>query len=197
MRKRGIQAVFRHRHGYVQKYSKQHDVTCRGDSYSPLSRMESSQTCAQSVMRDDDQDVSKRQDGYEDEQVDETPEDAGVEDDEDGNEVATDMRNPCSSRTGSATRKHHQFTHHCVRGRMQSFPHRWLGGEVHEEVVTQMNHCIRNSRPHDDFITTRVGMDDSFGSCETICVEYEGTRDVLDVKAIASLARALSQPHPT
>ena len=57
--------------------------------------MENSQTCAPSVVRDDDEDVSKRQDGHEDEEVDETPEDAGVEDDEDGDKVATDMRNPC------------------------------------------------------------------------------------------------------
>ena len=105
MPKRVIQAIFCHRNGYRQKYSKQHDVTCRGDSYSPLSRMENSQTCAQSVMRDDDEDVSKRQDGYEDEEVDETPEDAGVEDDEDEDEVATDMRKPCSVRAASATRK--------------------------------------------------------------------------------------------
>ena len=66
MPKRGIQAIFCHRHGYIQKYSKRHDVTCRGGSYSPLPRMENSQTCAQSVMPDDEEDVSKRQDGYED-----------------------------------------------------------------------------------------------------------------------------------
>ena len=71
------------RHGYIQKSSKQHDVTCRGDLYAPLSRMENSQTCAHSAMRDEE-DVSKRQDGYED---DDTPQDAGVEEDEDGNEV--------------------------------------------------------------------------------------------------------------
>ena len=76
-------------------------------------------------MRDDDEDVSKRQDGYEDEEVDET---VGVEDDEDGNEVATDMRNPCSVRTESATRKQYQLTHQCIRGRMPAFPHRCLGG---------------------------------------------------------------------
>ena len=57
--------------------------------------MENSRTCAQSVMRDDDEDVSKRQGVCEDEEVDETPEDAGVEDD--GDEVATDMRNPCKN----------------------------------------------------------------------------------------------------
>ena len=56
-------------------------------------------------MRDDDEDVSKRQDGYEHEEVDETSEDAGVEDDEDGNEVGT-----------------YQLTHQCVRGRMPAFP---------------------------------------------------------------------------
>ena len=69
MSKRGIQATLCHRHGYPQKYTKQHDVKCRGDSYSLLSRMENSQTCAQSAMRDDEEDVSKRQDGYEDEEV--------------------------------------------------------------------------------------------------------------------------------
>ena len=37
-------------------------------------------------------------------------------------------------------------------------------------------------------------MDDS---CEAMRVEYEGTRNVSGVKATASLARALSQPHPT
>ena len=58
-------------------------------------------------MRDDDEDVSKRQDGYEDEEVEETPEDAGVDDDEDGNEVVSDMRDSCSARTKSATRNHH------------------------------------------------------------------------------------------
>ena len=88
MSKRGIQATPCHRHGYLQKYSKQHDVTCRGDSYSPLSRMENSQTCAQSVMRYDEEDVSMRQDD-EDEEVEETLEDAGAEDDEDRDEVAT------------------------------------------------------------------------------------------------------------
>ena len=72
--------------------------------------MENSQTCAQPAMRDGDEDVSKRQDAYEEEEVGETPQDVGVEDDEDGNVVATDMRNPCSARTESATRKRHQFT---------------------------------------------------------------------------------------
>ena len=84
--------------------------------------MENSQTCAQSVMRDDDEDVSKRQDGCEHEEIDETPEDAGEEDDEDGNEVATYDRSQCSVRTESATRKNHQLTHQCVRGRMPAFP---------------------------------------------------------------------------
>ena len=74
MPKRGTQAILCHRHGYLQKCSKQRDVIVSGDLYSPLSRMENSQTCAQYVMRDDDEDVSKRQDGCEDEEVDETPE---------------------------------------------------------------------------------------------------------------------------
>ena len=65
---------------------------------------------------------------------------------------------------------------------------------MHEEVVTQMNQCIKKLRPQEDLISIRVGMDDSG---EAICVEYEGTRNVWGVKAIASLARALSQPHPT
>ena len=60
---------------------------------------------------------------------------------------------------------------------------------VHEEIVIQIDQCIKKSRPHDDLITIRVGMDDSFGSRETICVEYKGTREVLGVKAIAILAR--------
>ena len=68
---------------------------------------------------------------------------------------------------------------------------------MHEEVVTQMNRCISNSRPHHDLITMRFGMDESFGSCEAICVKYEGSRNVEDVKAIASLSRPLCQPHPT
>ena len=156
--------------------------------------MEISQTCAQSVMRDDDEDVSKRQDGYEDKEVDETPEDAGVEDDEHGNEVATDMRNPCSARTESATRKHHQIAHQCVRRRMPDFPHRWLGGRVHEEVVTQINRCIKRLRPQDDLSSIRVGVDDS---CETFCAKCKGTREELGVKTIESLAGALSRPHPT
>ena len=194
MPKRGIQAILCHRYAYIQKYSKQHDVTCRGDSWSPLSRMGNGQTCAQSVTRDDDEDVSKKANGYEDEEVDETPEDAGVEGDEDGEEVATDMRNPCSSRTEGATRKHHQLTHQCVRRRMPAFPHRWWGGGVHEENVTQTNQCIEKLRPQEDLITIRVGMDDSG---EAMCVEYEGTRHVWSVTAIARLARAVSQPHPT
>ena len=48
--------------------------------------MENSQTCVHYAMRDEEEDVSKRQDGCEDEEVDDTPEDAGVEEDEDGNE---------------------------------------------------------------------------------------------------------------
>ena len=156
--------------------------------------MENSQTCAKSATRDDEEEVSKRQDGEEDEEAEETPEDAGVDDDEDGNEVASDMGDPCSVRTESATRKHHPLTRQRARGRRPALPHRWLE-EVHEEIVTQMNQCIKKSRPQDDLITIRVGTDDSCGSCEAICVECKGTRGGLGVKAIAILARSLSQPH--
>ena len=117
-------------------------------------------------------------DGYDDEEAEETPEDAGVDDDEDGNEVASDMRDPCSVRTESATRKHHQLTRRRVRGQMPALRHRWLGGGVCEEIVTQMIHCIKISRLQDD-----------------LCVDCKGTREVLGVKAIAILARSLSQPH--
>ena len=67
--KRGIQAVLCHRHGYPQKYSKQHDLTCRGDSYSLRSKMENFQTGAQSVTREEAEDVSEISDGDEDEDV--------------------------------------------------------------------------------------------------------------------------------
>ena len=113
-----------------------------------------------------------------------------MEDDEDRDEVATEMRNQCSARTESATRKHHQSKHQCVRGRMPALPR-----GVDEEIVIQVDCCIRKTRRQDDLITTRLGVDDSFGSCETTCVEYKGTRDVLGVKAIAILARSLSQPR--
>ena len=52
-----------------------------------------------------------------------------------------------------------------------------------------MDYYFRKTRPQDDIITTRVGVDDSFDSCETICV------DVLCVKAIAILVRSMSQPR--
>ena len=45
-------------------------------------------------------------------------------------------------------------------------------GRVHEENDTQTNQCIKISRPQDDLITIRVGMDDS---CEAICAKCKGT----------------------
>ena len=75
------------------------------------------------VTRDEEEDVSKRQDGYEDDGAVETPEYIGLDDDEDGDEVASDMRDLCSVRTESVTRKHHQLTRQRVRGRMPALPH--------------------------------------------------------------------------
>ena len=62
----------------------------------------------------------------------------------------------------------------------QDPPHRRLG--VREERVIQTDYCFMKSRPEDDFITTPVGVDDSFGRCVAICA-----RDVLGVKALAAL----------
>ena len=87
------------------KVSKQHELKCRGDSYSLLTKMENSHTGAQSVTRDDEEDVSKKQE--EGEEADETAELAGVENDEDESAVATSMRGSDSSGITIAMRKHH------------------------------------------------------------------------------------------
>ena len=133
--------------------------------------------------------MSKGQDGDEDEEVEETPEDAGVEDDEDRDEVATNNRDSCSAGTESATRKHHQIDTPMRKREIVRLPHRWLGGRVDEGIVVQVDYDFRKTRPQYDLITTRVGVDDSFDSCETICV------DVLCLKAIAILVRSMSQPR--
>ena len=88
--------------------------------------------CAPAVR--DDEDVPMGQDGDEEGDVEEPPEDAGVDDDEGGNAVATEMRG--SEEPTNAMRKHHQFTRtpfqawceQCVRGRAPDPPHRRLGG---------------------------------------------------------------------
>ena len=80
-----------------------------------------------------------RQDGDEDGDVEEPPEDAGVDVDEGDDTVATEMRGP--DEVTNAVRKHHQLTHipfqawceQCVRGRAPDPPHRRLGGGVREE----------------------------------------------------------------
>ena len=51
-----------------------------------------------------------------------------MEDDEDRDEVATNVRDSCSAGTESATRKHLQLTQPCARGRMPDLPNRgWQG----------------------------------------------------------------------
>ena len=83
-----------------------------------------------------------------------------------------------------------------------------LGWREHEKSVFNQNRkCYEETssinapmrkRANASLSTSMFGRrDDSFGSCETLCVEYEGTIDVLGVKAIASWARASSQPNPT
>ena len=101
--------------------------------------------------------------GDEDGDVDEASEDAGVDDGEREDVMATEMRGP--EEPTHATRKHHELTHipfqawceQCVRGRAPGPPHRGLGGEVREEKVIQTDCCFMKSRP--------VGVDDSFGRC--------------------------------
>ena len=69
-----------------------------------------------------------RQDGDEDGDVEEPPEDAGVDDDEGEGAVATEMRDP--DEPTNAMRKHQQLTHipfqawceQCVRGRAPDPP---------------------------------------------------------------------------
>ena len=109
MSKRGIQAVLGHKNGYLEKGSKRLDLTCRGDLYFLRAKMENEQVhdCAP-VMRDEE-DVPMRQDGDEDGDVEEPPEDAGVDDDEGEDAVATEMRGP--DEPTNTMRKHHQLTH--------------------------------------------------------------------------------------
>ena len=66
--------------------------------------LENNHTCSQSVVRDDEEDVSGP-DGHEDEEVTETPEDACLD------EIATNTRDSCSVGTESVIRKNHQSTH--------------------------------------------------------------------------------------
>ena len=129
------------------------------------------------VMRDDE-DVPMRQDGDEEGDVEEPPEDAGVDDAEGEDAVATEMRGP--EEPTNAMRKHHQLTHipfqawceQCVRGRTSK-----VGRGVREEIVIQTDYCLMKARPQDDLITTLVGVDDSFGRCVAICVERKGATD--------------------
>ena len=190
-----------HKDGYLQKGSKRLDLTCICGLYFLRAKMENEQVhdCAP-VMRDDE-DVPMRQDGDEDGDVEERPEDAGVDDDEGEDAVATEMRGP--DEPTNATRKHQQLTHfpfqawceQCVRGRASDPPHRRLGGRVREEIVIQTDYCYMKTRPQDDIITTLVGVDDSVGRCVAICVKRKGARYVLGVKALAAFARSLGQPR--
>ena len=149
----------------------------------------------------DDEDMPMGQDGNEEGDVEEPPEDAGVDDDEGEDAVATEMRGP--EEPTNAMRKHHQLTRipfqawceQCVRGRAPDPPHRRLGGRVREEIVIQTDCCFMKTRPQDDLITTLVGVDDSFGRCVAICVERKGARDVLGVRALAAFARSPGQPR--
>ena len=157
MSKRGIQAVLGHNFGYLQKGSTRLDLTCRGDLYFLRAKMVNDHVhdCAP-VMRDDE-DVPMRQDGDEDGDVQEPPEDAGVDDD--GGE--------------DAVGKHHQLTHipfqarceQCVRGRAPDPPHRRLGKQTN---------CLMKTSPLHDLITTPVGVDDRFGRCVAIMRRTQG-----------------------
>ena len=82
MSTRGIQVVLGHKYGYRQRGSQRLDLTCRGDLYFLRAKMENDDVhdCAL-VMRDEDGDVE------------EAPEDAGV-DDEREDAMATEMRGP-------------------------------------------------------------------------------------------------------
>ena len=106
MSKRGIQAVLGHKYGYQHKGSKRLDLTCKGDLYFLRAKMENEQVhdCAP-VMRDDE-DAPMGQDGDEEGDVEEPPEDAGVDDGEGEDAVATEMRGP--DEPTNAKRKHHQ-----------------------------------------------------------------------------------------
>ena len=103
------------------------------------------------VMRDDEN-VPMEQDRDEEGDVEEPPEDVGVDDDEGEDAAATEMRPPDGST--NAMRKHHQLTHipcqawceQCVRGRAPDSPHRRLGGGVREEIVIQTDYCFMKTR---------------------------------------------------
>ena len=90
-----------------------------------------------------------RQDGDEEGDVEEPQEDAGVDDDEGEDAVATDMRGP--EEPTNAMRKHHHLTHiqawceQCVKGRAPEPPHRRLGGRVREETVIQTEPLLHES----------------------------------------------------
>ena len=51
------------------------------------------------------------------------------------------------------------------------------------------------TRPKDDFITARVGVDDSFGRGVKPSASNARARDALGVKVVAVLARSISQPR--
>ena len=121
MSKRGVEAILGHKYGYLQKKgSKRLNLTCRGDLYFLRAKMENDDVhdCAP-VMRDGDEDGD----------VEEAPENAGVDDDEREDAMATEMRGP--DEPTNATRKHHQLTHIPFQARERAPdhpPHRRLGG---------------------------------------------------------------------
>ena len=124
-----------------------------------------------------------------------------MEDDEGEDAVATEMRGP--DEPTHAMRKHHQLTHipfqawceQSVQGRAPDLPIEGWEGREREEIVIQTDYCFMKTKPQDDLITTLVSVDDSSGRCVAICVEREGARDVLGVKAWAAFARSLGQPR--
>ena len=123
MSNRGIQVVLGHKYGYLQKKSKRLELTCRSDLYFFRAKMENEQAHDCALVIRDDEDVSVGQDGDEEGDVEEPPEDAGVDDDEGEESVATEMRGP--EEPTNSMRNHHQLTHtpfqawceQCVRGR--------------------------------------------------------------------------------
>ena len=187
--------------GYLEKGSKRLELTCRGDLYFLRARMEKDDVQDSApVMRDGEQEEPVGREGYEDEYVEEPPEDAGVDDEEREDVVATEMRGP--DEPTNAMRKYHQLSHipfqawceQCVRGRAPDPPHRRIGGGVRDEIVIQTDCCFMKARPQDDIITTLVGVVDSFGRCVAMCVGRKGARDVSGVKVLAAFARSLGQP---
>ena len=121
--KSGMQAVLGHKYGYLQKSSKRLDLTCKGDLYFLRAKTENEQVRDCALVMRDDEEVPMRQDRDEEGDVEEPPEDAGVENDEGEDSVGTEMRGP--DEPTNAMRKHHQSTHipfqtwceQCVRGR--------------------------------------------------------------------------------